>query len=128
YAKPFSMLVIADLLGVPAEDHGEFRTVLAGELVGDLGEKATVAHNPLAWLDEKFSGYITDRRRQPRADVLTELAQAKYPDGATPEVDEVVKLATFLFAAGQETTTKLLSAAIRVVAERHDVQEALRAD
>ena len=42
--------------------------------------------------------------------MLTELAQAKYPDGATPEVDEVVKLATFLFAAGKETTTKLLSA------------------
>ena len=28
YAKPFSMLVIADLLGVPEEDHKEFRTVL----------------------------------------------------------------------------------------------------
>ena len=39
YAKPFAMLVIADLLGVPAEDHGEFRAVLAGEPLGDLGEE-----------------------------------------------------------------------------------------
>ena len=29
YAKPFSLLVIADLLGVPAEDHEEFRAVFA---------------------------------------------------------------------------------------------------
>ncbi len=30
YAKPFSLLVIADLLGVPAEDHEEFKAVFAG--------------------------------------------------------------------------------------------------
>jgi len=28
YSKPFATLVIADLLGVPEEDHKEFRTVL----------------------------------------------------------------------------------------------------
>ena len=39
-------------------------------------------------------------RREPRSDVLTELAAATYPDGRSPDVDEVVKLATFLFAAG----------------------------
>ncbi len=128
YAKPLATLVIADLLGVPAEDHSKFRAVLSGEPLGGLGEEETVAHNPLMWLDEKFAGYITDRRREPRSDALTELAQAKYPDGGTPEVDEVVKLATFLFAAGQDTTTKLLSAAIRVIAERPDIQDKLRAD
>ena len=128
YAKPLATLVIADLLGVPAEDHSQFRAVLSGEPLGGLGQEETVAHNPLMWLDEKFAGYITDRRREPRADALTELAQAKYPDGGTPEVDEVVKLATFLFAAGQDTTTKLLSAAIRVIAERPDIQDKLRAN
>ena len=35
-------------------------------------------HNPLEWLNDKFYGYIEDRRREPREDVLTELAQAKY--------------------------------------------------
>jgi cytochrome P450 len=60
--------------------------------------------------------------------VLTELAEAKYPDGSTPEVIDVVRLATFLFAAGQETTTKLLSAALRVIAERPDIQKMLRED
>lgn len=126
YAKPLSMLVIADLLGVPVEDHREFRAMLANELVGDLGEADTVAHNPLVWLDDKFNSYITDRRRHPRGDVLAELAAATYPDGSTPSVDEVVKLATFLFAAGMETTTKLLSTGMRVVGERPDIQQQLR--
>jgi cytochrome P450 len=128
YAKPLSMLVIADLLGVPPEDHDEFRSVLGNELVGELSEADTVTHNPLAWLDDKFRAYIADRRRQPREDVLTELAAATYPDGSVPDVDDVVKLATFLFAAGMETTTKLLSTGMRVIAERPDIQQSLRDD
>ncbi|MFZ3269423.1 MAG: cytochrome P450 [Mycobacterium sp.] len=128
YAKPFAMLVIADLLGVPLEDHDQFRAVLGNEVVGNIEMSDTVAHNPLVWLDDKFREYITDRRRDPRDDVLTELAAATYPDGSTPEVEEVVKLSTFLFAAGMETTTKLLSTAMRVIAERPDIQQVLRDD
>jgi cytochrome P450 len=128
YAKPFAMLVIADLLGVPLEDHIEFRRVLGNEIVGEIGGADTVAHNPLMWLDDKFREYIGDRRREPRADVLTELAAATYPDGGMPDVEEVVKLATFLFAAGMETTTKLLSTGMRVMAERPDIQQSLRDD
>jgi cytochrome P450 len=125
YAKPFSMLVIADLLGVPAADHDEFREVLASEQVGALDDDA-LSHNPLQWLDDKFFSYIDDRRRETRDDVLTKLAQAKYPDGSTPEIIDVVRLATFLFAAGQETTTKLLTAGMRVIAECHGIQALLR--
>ena len=123
YAKPLSMLVIADLLGVPEADHQEFNEVLASSVVA--GEMPL---NPLQFLDGKFHAYISDRREDPRDDVLTELAQARYEDGAVPEVDEVVKLATFLFAAGQETTTKLLSQAVRNLGERPDVQQQVRAD
>jgi cytochrome P450 len=128
YAKPFAMLVIADLLGVPLEDHAEFRRVLGNEVVGEVGAEETITHNPLQWLDDKFRDYISDRRREPRVDVLTELAAATYPDGSIPEVEEVVKLATFLFAAGMETTTKLLSTGMRVMGERPDIQQSLRAD
>ncbi|MEU1980969.1 cytochrome P450 [Nocardia sp. NPDC019395] len=126
YAKPFATLVIADLLGVPAADHDEFRAVLAGQTVGELG--GTMEHNPLEWLDDKFRNYITSRRERPRADVLTALAQATYADGSVPEVEEVVKLATFLFAAGQDTTTKLLTAAVRNLADDPGVQARVRAE
>jgi cytochrome P450 len=129
YARPFSGLVIADLLGVPQEDHEEFWAAFSGMVVGGIeDDSVTRAHNPLEYLDEKFTTYITERRRDPRSDVLTELAQAKYPDGSTPEVIDVVRLATFLFAAGQETTTKLLSFAMRLIAERPEIQTLLRED
>jgi cytochrome P450 len=132
YAKPFSMLVIADLLGVPEEDHSQFRTVLGaqrpGAIVGSLDHEELVGANPLEFLDQKFIGYLEDRRENPRDDVLTALATAKYPDGSTPPVIEVVRSATFLFAAGQETTTKLLSASMRVLGDRPDIQETLRKD
>ena len=129
YARPFSGLVIADLLGVPIEDHEEFRDVFSGKFSGGVEDDSmTRAHNPLEYLDEKFTTHITERRRQPREDVLTELAQAKYPDGSTPEVTDVVRLATFLFAAGQETTTKLLSFGVRILAENPELQKLLRED
>ena len=91
-------------------------------------DSLTRAHNPLEWMNDKFAAFITDRRREPREDVLTELAEAKYPDGSTPEVIDVVRLATFVFAAGQETTVKLLGAALRVLAEHPDLQALLRDD
>jgi cytochrome P450 len=131
YAKPFSTLAIADLLGVPEEVHQEFRAALGadrpGAQVGSL-EKEVVGTNPLEFLDEKFCDYIEDRRRQPRDDVLTALAAAQYTDGSTPEVIDVVHTATFLFAAGQETTTKLLSAAMRVFGDQPELQQNLRED
>jgi cytochrome P450 len=128
YAKPFSLLVIADLLGVPAEDHDEFRAVFAGQIVGEVGKDAPTSHNPLQWLNDKFSAYIEDRRRAPRDDVLTGLAQAKYEDGSTPEIEDVTNLSTFLFAAGTETTTKLLSSAMRIIGDSPEFEKALRED
>ncbi|MGY2114391.1 cytochrome P450 [Nocardia gipuzkoensis] len=131
YAKPFSLLVVADMLGVPEEDHEAFRIALGaerpGSRVGAIDDEI-LSSNPLEWLDEKFSSYISDRRREPRDDVLTSLALAKYPDGSTPEVIDVVRSATFLFAAGQETTAKLLSASLRILGDHPEVQARLRAD
>ncbi|QNI08518.1 cytochrome P450 [Mycobacterium kubicae] len=128
YAKPFATLVIADLLGVPEADRNDFRVVLGADRPGRVGalDHQSVGVNPLEWLDEKFCAYIEDRRSNPREDVLTSLATAKYPDGSTPEVIEVVRSATFLFAAGQETTAKLLTAAMRVLGDRPDLQQQLR--
>jgi cytochrome P450 len=131
YARPFSLIVVADLLGVPEDDHEEFRAafgaMLPGTRIGALDHEP-IATNPLQWADEKFSFYIEDRRQNPRDDVLTALATAKYPDGSTPEVVDVVRTATFLFGAGQETTAKLLSAALRVLGEEPDIQQQLRDD
>jgi cytochrome P450 len=131
-AGPFTLLVIADLLGVPEEDHAEFAEALhhgpgSGGGVGGLGED-TLTHSPLEYLYRRFTDYIEDRRRAPRDDVLTGLAGATFPDGSTPEVIDVVRVAANLFSAGQETTVRLLSAALKVIAERPDIQHLLRGE
>ena len=59
---------------------------------------------------------------------MTAMATATFSDGTTPEVKDVALLAANLFAGGQETTVRLLSFALRMIAERPDIQEALRKD
>ena len=66
--------------------------------------------------DEWFVEYVEERRRNPRDDVLTQLAHATFPDGSTPDALDVARVATFLFAAGQGTTVDLLSSALMTLA------------
>ena len=119
-----------DLLGVPESDRPEFLAALGAEApegnrVGAL-DGEPVGLDPLQYLDDKFAGYLAARRAEPRDDVLSGMAAALYPDGSTPELIELVKPATFLFAAGQETVTKLLSAAVQVLADHPAHQQMLR--
>jgi cytochrome P450 len=132
YAKPFATLAIADLLGVPHEDRPKVRRNLGaggapGGRPGSLHHQP-VGSNPLQYLDELFSDYIAERRITPREDVLTGLATAAYPDGSVPPLLEVVRPATFLFGAGQETVTKLLSSAVQILGDRPELQDQLRLD
>lgn len=129
YSQPFAMLVVAGLLGVPEEDHDRFRAGFGlRSSPGQVGTDGDVGANPLAWLDDWFATYIEDRRRSPGKDVLTDLAQATYPDGTVPDVTSVVRTATFLFAAGQETTARLLGAALKHLGEYPELQDRLRDD
>ncbi len=129
FASPFAMLVIADLLGVPESDHDEFRDALLTE-AGTIGssEGDQMHHSPLEYLYGKFGEYIQSRRDEPRDDVLNGIAAATFPDGTVPEVIDAVRVAANLFAAGQETTVRLLSAAVMLIAEDADLQAKLRAD
>ena len=83
-------------------------------------------HAPLTYLYDRFSDYIADRRAAPRADVMSEMAAARFPDGSIPEVIDVVRVAANLFSAGQETTVRLLSSAVKLLAEDADLQDRLR--
>jgi cytochrome P450 len=121
FGTPFTMLAIADLLGVPEADHGRFQR--APELVGDIGG---TSGNHIGVPVEWFVEYIQDRRREPRGDVLTQLAQATFPDGTVPEPIDVARVAVFLFAAGQGTTVDLLASALLTLAEQANLQDQLR--
>ena len=129
YSQPFAMLVVADVLGVPEEDHERFRAGFGLSTgPGPIGKEGEgMGANALGWLDGEFARYIEDRRREPRGDVLTDLALATYPDGSTPDVTSVVRTSTFLFAAGQETTARLLAVALKYLCEYPELQDELRA-
>ena len=124
YAEPFTLLVIADLEGVPESDHKVFK-----ERLSHLpGTDTRMAHKPLEFLYEQFSAYIEDRRSNPRDDILTGLATATFPDGSLPDVTDAALIAANLFAGGQETTVRLLSFALKMLGERPDIQKVLRDD
>ena len=84
YAGPFTLYVIADLLGVPESDHEWFRQELQGghrpetQGLGSTGS-GSLSHTPLEFLYDRLTAYIEDRRREPRNDVLTGLATAILP-------------------------------------------------
>jgi cytochrome P450 len=131
-ASPFTRLVIADLLGVPESDHARFAQALqqgqhAGGGVGGVGGEA-MAHSPLEFLYHTFTSYVEDRRRSPREDVLGGLATATFPNGSLPSVLDVVRVAANVFAAGQETTVRLLGSAFKLIAEDAELQNRLRRD
>ena len=120
--------MIADFLGVPETDHEWFKQGFeAPTPIGSIkGETYDGAH--VRFLEESFTKYIEDRRREPRDDALTNLALATFPDGSLPDVIDVVRIASMLFAAGQGTTVHLLGMAMVFLAEHLELQEQLRRD
>jgi cytochrome P450 len=129
-ATPFVTMVIADLLGVPADDRQVFMDAIeANPPPGSLNSDDLMEQNqPLVLMGTYFIGYVQDRRQNPRADILSELANATYPDGSTPDAMEIVRLATFLFGAGQDTSAKLLGNTMKFIVDEPGLQERLRAD
>ncbi len=124
-SHPLATLVVADLLGLPEGFHQRLLEMLPATPT-QIGRKESSAYNPLAALDAGIAEYIVDRRTTPKDDVLTGLAQAKFPDGSTPAVHEVVNIASFLFAAGQDTTVRLIAMAIQVLGDSPELQQTLR--
>lgn len=131
-STPFVTMVIADLLGVPEADRQLFMDVIEaapppGSLNSEDNDFSGDDH-PMVVMGRYFAGYVQDRRANPRDDILSELSNAKFPDGTTPDVMTIVTLATFLFGAGQDTSAKLLGNSMRFIVDQPGLQEKLRAD
>ena len=129
-ATPFVTMVIADLLGVPDEDREKFREIIdAGPPPGnmDAADQPQTSH-PLVFMGSFFMRYMMERRANPQGDVMSELANARYPNGSEVELLEAVKSAMFLFAAGQDTSAKLIGNSLRFLCENQVLQQQLRED
>jgi cytochrome P450 len=131
YAQPYALLVVADLLGVPEEDHPMLLAkagMAQGMTSGDTTKPRPKNHSGLQHFYDYFSERITQRRREPRDDVLTRMAHATFPDGTVPEPIDAARIASNLFAAGQETTVRLLATALQLIGDDPEIQRRLRAD
>jgi cytochrome P450 len=128
FCNPYTLFVVADLLGVPEDEHEEFRKGLAHRPHDDAvgSTKESMSQNPLQFLYDRFGDYIEARRREPRKDVLTAMATTTFPDGTLPEVLDVVRVAANVFAAGQETTVRLLGTSLQVLGDDPALQQRLR--
>ena len=129
-AEPFVTLVVADLLGIDAGDREKFSDMInTGTVAGSITQdKDASRFDALMKIAAFMQEYIEDRRSNPRDDVLTTLATANYPDGSAVPVEELVTLSAFLFAAGQDTSAKLLANAVRHIVDTPGLQQRLRED
>lgn len=129
-STPYVTMVVADLLGVPAQDRVKFEERLAqNQTVGSIDNPdAPTDTSTLEFMGAFFYQYLAERRENPGNDLLSELATASYPRGVTPDILDLVKLAVFMFAAGQDTSAKLLGNAMRYIVDVPGLQRLLRDD
>jgi cytochrome P450 len=108
YAFPLPLLVIAELLGMPAEDRGLFRTwsnafVTPVAEAEDLDRFLTCMEGFTTYL----RGLMTSRAAAPRNDLLAALMQAE-DSGERLSESELFSMVILLIVAGHETTMNLL--------------------
>lgn len=128
-AYPLPVIVIAELLGVPAGDRALFRRwaeALMALQVDDpsTGEKLAVA---IEEMEAYLNAQILDRRARPRDDLLTRLVEATI-DGERLTDEEVGNFTALLLLAGHVTTTMLLGNVLLCLEDAPGVYERVRAD
>ena len=126
FAIPLPVQVITHVLDLPAERHDDFRrwtdarTATIGASVSDD------QHIENARISVELQNFFVDqfemRRTTPRDDLLTELLSSHLgagengTDTAPLDMSELVRIAEQLLVAGNETTAKLITEMIRLVA------------
>jgi cytochrome P450 len=122
-AAPLPLLVIAELLGVPASDRDRFRiwsdaAISAATELTD--ENMTLAVELLGYFNEA----LEDRRTHPRADLLTSLLDAQV-DGERLTVEELLGFRMTLLVAGNETTRTGIAGGLLALHEHPEQRTAL---
>jgi cytochrome P450 len=128
YALPIPTTVIAEILGIPPEERGQFhrwsQAIVAISPSG-LGMLLVLPH---VWKFLRFiRRTIRSKRAVPADDLLSALAQIEEGGDRLSE-DELVAMAFLLLVAGHETTVNLVGNGILALLEYPDELERLRSD
>lgn len=138
-AYPLPVIVIAEMLGIPAEDRGQFKewsdTLIASadRAVFNRDSRAALADSELSMAPELEStmmpylkGVIAQRRTDPRDDLISALVAAEV-DGAQLTERDLLSFTWLLLLAGNVTTTNLITNAIQTLLDHPAQLAALRA-
>ena len=128
FAFPLPITVIAELLGIPAEDQARFRewssSFVTPALTPELQEQA-MRHTDefIAYLDDLFAG----RRAAPTEDLVSALVRAE-DEGDHLSENELYSMVVLLIVAGHETTVSLITNAVHALLTHPAQLDALRTD
>jgi cytochrome P450 len=125
------MRVIGMLLGIPEQDQEAIRDRADAELRTKPGKPMKYSKEKFV-TGEAFAEYIDWRAEHPSDDLMTELLHAEFEDetGATRRLrrDEALTYVNVVAGAGNETTTRLIGWAGRVLADHPDQRRELVED
>jgi cytochrome P450 len=127
-AYPLPVIVIAELMGVPAEDRNRFKqwsdVIVSQTRTGaeDADHRATNRE-----MTEYFLAMIEQRRTRPGSDLISRLLAAEI-DGQKLSVAELLGFCSLLLVAGNETTTNLIGNAVLTFIEAPGTIERLLAE
>ncbi len=131
-AEPLPMLMVTRLLGVADEEAAVLKAqgYAAVELIGGFVTEADAPdlQAKLVELGPAIDALTTQRQAaEPDTSTIIGLCARALADGQIDEL-EAIGLLAVLLSAGGESTTSLLGAGARMLAERPDLQDRLRAD
>ncbi|ORB52528.1 cytochrome P450 [Mycobacterium persicum] len=122
------MRVIGMLLGVPEEDQEAARDFANAQLRTEAGQPMKASTDGMASGDF-FARYLDWRAEHPANDIMTELLNVEFEDETATvrrlRRDELLTYVSVVSGAGNETTTRLIGWAGKVLAEHPDQRRAL---
>jgi cytochrome P450 len=130
FAGALPVIVIADILGVPAEDHFLLKP-WSDELAAFMGAgrpsmaNAEIALRSVIEMERYFRAILEERRRAPRDDLLSSLLGAE-DQGQFLSEQELVSTCTMVLFGGHETTTNLIGTGVLSLLNNPGELEALR--
>ena len=130
-AKPLPVIVIAEMLGIPPKDREQFG-IWSNQRARILEPTLTpaereTAESAMRALDAYLEPIISQRKADPRDDIISALAQAE-EEGDRLTEREVLVMLRLLLVAGNETTTNLIGNGMLALLRHPDQMAALRDD
>jgi cytochrome P450 len=128
-ANALPVIVIAELLGVAAADHNQFKQ-WSNDLVSSFGQDMATGPSPAGLaakdaLRSYLSQVIVQRRANPADDLISALVAAS-DDAEVLSEDELLAFVVLLLLAGNETTTNLIGNGLLALCRHPDEQQRLR--